>query len=278
MMLLRGGQWGVRVADAVRQRGGTPTICPLLDTVFANDPELRQAAARWNRGVYDWVVLTSVNAVHAVVEAGVAATSGGGKRPRVAAVGPATAEAARAAGIIVDVTPSEDFSTHGLLTALGVSLDGVDGRRSGDASPRVLLPLSNLSDDRLESWFRTRGFEADRVTAYETVEGAQDAGSRAAFAVALRECDLVLVTSGSAARALAAALTATATEHGMAQPALAAIGEPTAAALATVNLSPQLVAETHTIDGLLDASADYLRAASAVSGRTDSLFSQPTQK
>ncbi|QIK63416.1 uroporphyrinogen-III synthase [Leucobacter viscericola] len=263
VLILRGGPWGDRVAAQVRDRGGEPIVYPLIEIEPVDTPELRAAVERWRRGAYDWVVLTSANAVNAalavadgafesIADAGGAATpgsgsgSGAGSRSRIAAVGPGTATAARAAGLGVDLMPEHDFSTDGLIAALDAELS------SGPSfeQQRILLPLSNLSDDRLQTWLATAGHLVDRVTAYETVQIEQDVRSRAACATALADSDLILVTSGSAARALAANLSAV---DAAVPPTIAAIGEPTATALRDVGLAPQIVAGTQTIDGLLDA-------------------------
>ncbi|QIM17548.1 uroporphyrinogen-III synthase [Leucobacter coleopterorum] len=255
VMILRGGSWGERVSRQVRDRGGEPVVHPLIAVVPAETPALREAIGRWNRGTYDWVVLTSANAVEAILAVAGAcpgranALGAGSKTPtRIAVVGPGTATAARAVGLGVDVMPERDFSTEGLMVALGVEL----GAEATAERQRFLLPLSNLSDDRLQTWLEAAGHHVDRVTAYETVQVDQDARSRTAFATAVAESDVILVTSGSAARALAANLDAF---DAAVLPTIAAIGEPTAAALRGVGLIPQLVAGSQTIDGLLAAVA-----------------------
>ncbi|QIM15600.1 uroporphyrinogen-III synthase [Leucobacter insecticola] len=253
LLILRGGPWGEQVAARVRERGGVPVIRPLIEIVPERTPELPAAVARWNRGDYDWVILTSANAVAAVVAAGVVAESV--PRSRVAAVGPGTASAAEAAGIAVDLVPESNFSTDGLLTALEAAF----GAEAEEGIRSFLLPLSNLSDERLQTRLRAAGHLVERVTAYRTVEITQDEESAVEFAEALVGCEAVLVTSGSAARALASRLSAL-PESAIAEalPTIAAIGAPTAAALAGAGIQPQIVAPTQTIDGLLDAVADQL--------------------
>lgn len=261
LLILRGGPWGEYVAARVRECGGVPLIQPLIDIVHERTPELPAAVERWNTGGYDWVILTSANAVAAVAAAG--AVGGASPRSRVAAVGPGTASAAEAAGITVDLVPEADFSTEGLITALeaalGAAAEAAAGAGTDAKIQSILLPLSNLSDDRLQTRLRSAGHLVERVTAYRTVEIAQDEGSGAAFAEALVGCDAVLVTSGSAARALAARLAALPVSAiAGALPAAAAIGAPTAAALTEAGIPPQIVACTQTIDGLLDSVALHL--------------------
>lgn len=281
-MILRGGAWGERVAARVRGRGGVPVIYPLIEVVYAHSAELRAAVKRWSEGDYDWVILTSANAVNAMAAvagsgdgSGSSGSSGSRPRSRVAVIGPGTAQAARVAGIDFDLIPEHDFSTEGLIAALAAEPSVSASDPVAPKRQRILLPLSNLSDERLQSWLSAVGHRVDRVTAYQTERIEQDARSRTAFSAALAGSDLVLVTSGSAARALALnldeidaaklrnavlsnAARPDAARLSPALPTIAAIGAPTAAALLDAGYPAQLVAATQTIDGLLDAMAARL--------------------
>lgn len=265
VMILRGGAWGERVSAQVRDRGGVPVVYPLIEVVYSNSPELQAAIERWKAGEYGWVVLTSANAVNAVLAvADSVAGAGSRSQSRIAVVGPGTAAAARSAGLSVDLMPEKDFSTDGLIAALDARLkadpgtDPVTEQSAGQIpnldteAQRILLPLSHLSDARLQTWLEAAGYLVDRVTAYRTVPVEHAPGSRTAFADAVTDSDVVLVTSGSAARALAANLSGIDTAV---PPTIVAIGEPSAAALREVGLTAQAVAATQTIDGLLDAVA-----------------------
>lgn len=248
---LRGGEWGDRVAASIRQRGGEPVVTPLLEVVLSHSDDLRAAVHRWQSGDYNWMVLTSVNAVQAVQGVRNTRTVKNTLAPgRIAAVGPATAAAARAAGFTVDVVPGHDFSTDGILDALSAEL--------GDAAARVLFPVSNLADHRLQHALEAAGHKVERVTAYETVTLPQSGELRTALAD--RAPTVVLVTSGSAARALAHQISELPepSEH----VCVAAIGYPTAEALNRAGLRVDVMATHHTIDGLLDAVAAHLRSTS----------------
>lgn len=237
ILIPRGGAWGEGVADEIAARGGRSRIVPLLRIAEPEDPAaLAAAVAEWNLGVFDWLVVTSANAVRALTTAG-AARSG-----RVAALGPGTALALREAGFDVALVPDDDFSGAGLAAALRAAL--VEAGRPC----RVLLPVSEIAGDTIERALRQDGHEARRVTAYRTLQTPPDAESAAL--VAAGGFDAILVTSGSAAAAIA--------EHLAPLPPatrLAAIGPPAAAALAAAGLRAHLVARTHTIPGLLDALA-----------------------
>ena len=103
---------------------------------------------------FDWVVFTSQNAVDRLMAevrdaralAGVA----------VAAVGPATADALRLAGVEPDLVPAE-HSARGLVEEFA------EGRG------RVLFPCANLALDTVPSGLEDKGWTVERVEAYRTV-------------------------------------------------------------------------------------------------------------
>ena len=247
VLVPRGGAVGERLADGVRRRGGDPVIVPLVETAPPEDPAaLAAAAARWNRGDYDWLVVTSANGAAAIAEAG--ARPGPG---RVAAVGPATADALREHGFAVAVAPDGDFSAAGLATALLAALDG-----TGPA--RLLLPLSELAGTALQAALAEAGHRPERVTAYRTLparDGAPGEQLLDGGAPSAPDVDAILVLSGSGARELARRFAPL-----PAHVRLAAIGRPTALALAEHGLRADVVAAEQTSDGLLDALAAALAA------------------
>ncbi len=192
---------------------------------------------RWNRGAYDWLAVTSANGASAFADAG--ARPGAG---RIAAVGPATAEALRSRGFEVELAPEHDFS--------GASLGRVMRAELSEGEPRrILLPLSEIADTVLETALRDAGHAPDRVTAYRTLPAPRDPDIEAE--VAAGRFDAILVMSGSTAREVARRFAPVPSRT-----ALAAIGRPTASALAEHGLRADVVAEEHTASGLLAALAD----------------------
>jgi uroporphyrinogen III methyltransferase / synthase len=113
---------------------------------------------------YDWLVITSRNGAHELARRGVAAN-------RIAAIGPATAEALRAHGLQVDLVAA----TH-----------TQEGLR--DELPEGTLLLAAAEGARQDV------LEADFLPLYRTVELRPD----------VPDADVALLMSGSAARALAA--------------------------------------------------------------------------
>jgi len=112
-----------------------------------------RVASRW-----DWVVFTSQNAVaaffRALERAGRDARALGATK--VAAIGPATAEALRGRGVIADFQPSAANSA-----CLAAELPRAAGAR-------VLLGVGSLSGPELADGLRARGAHVERVLLYRT--------------------------------------------------------------------------------------------------------------
>jgi uroporphyrinogen III methyltransferase/synthase len=158
----------------------------------------------------------------------------------VAAIGPGTARALRERGVEPDLVP-ERAVAEGLVEALR----GVDVRRA-------LIARGAEGRDVLPDALRERGAEVDVVALYETVPEPLDAGAREAAAAA----DYLLFTSASSVRFFARA----AGDAALAGPRVASIGPATSAELRAHGAEPDLEADPHTPDGLVDA---LLRDAAA---------------
>ncbi len=149
------------LVDALERAGATALELPLTRQVEPEDggAALRAAAA----GVQgnDWVVLTSVNAVDRFVGSLRDARALGAVL--VAAVGPATADALRRAGVEPDLVPAE-HSARGLVEAFPDP--------AGAGSGRVLFPSADLAPDTIPEGLGEKGWDVRRVEAYRTVRRA----------------------------------------------------------------------------------------------------------
>jgi uroporphyrinogen-III synthase len=190
--------------------------CPLIAIERIDGPPLRLAG-------YDWLVLTSrhgVDALHARLD---------GSLPKVAVVGPGTAEALRAHGIEPDLV-AEISTQEGLVAAF---------------PPEPGRVLFAGADDARDVLVRELG--AEFVSLYHTV--------------ALRpepfpDADLVVLASASAARAFAALVISA---------PVVSIGPVTSAAAREAGLDVVAEAETHDVEGLAEAvrlAASRLRGQS----------------
>ena len=149
----------------------------------------------------------------------------------VAAIGPGTARALRARGVEPDVVP-ERAVAEGLVEALA-------------ATPvrRALIARGAEGRDVLPDALRERGAEVDVVALYETVAEPLDDGARDAATAA----DYLLFTSASSVRFFH---DAAGTLEG---PRLVSIGPATSAELRARGAEPDLEADPHTPDGLVEA-------------------------
>ncbi|MCI0372228.1 MAG: uroporphyrinogen-III synthase, partial [candidate division NC10 bacterium] len=120
---------------------------------------LDEALARLDR--YAWVVFTSANSVRAFA-ARLVARGVDWRAPgvcRLAAIGPATAEALAVYGMRADRV-AEEFTAEGLLAAL---------RDEPVAGKRFLLPRAEVARETLPVELRRRGATVDVVPVYRTV-------------------------------------------------------------------------------------------------------------
>lgn len=138
---------------AFERAGAAVELLPLLEVVPPADPRPLERAAS-ELALYDWIAFTSANAVEAFLP-----LTGGSLPPRlrVAAVGPATAEALGAWEIEPDVTA-------GQADAVGLAAELVPrvGRRR-----RVLLPQAADARPTLEEALAAAGAEPIAVVAYD---------------------------------------------------------------------------------------------------------------
>jgi uroporphyrinogen III methyltransferase / synthase len=190
---------------------------------------------------YDWVILTSQNAVElvwrAMRERGLDARSFG--RTRVAAIGRATADALLARGVAADVVP-ERFVAESLVDVL---------RQWGELrSNRVLLPRAAEARDILPDGLRALGAHVDDIPIYRSVFDGEGA-VRVAERLRAGEVDLVTLTSSSTAQFFVEAVGSDAAQ---AAP-VASIGPVTSAAAAALGLRVVVESGEATVTGLVDA-------------------------
>jgi uroporphyrinogen III methyltransferase/synthase len=182
-------------------------------------------------GAYDLVCVTSPNGAERLLDLLRDARELAGVT--VAAIGPGTARALRERGIEPDITPD-----RAVAEALVEALRDVP-------VVRALIARAAEGRDVLPDALRERGAEVDVVALYETVAEPLSDDARAAAARA----DYLLFTSASSVRFF----TRAAGEEALRGPRLASIGPATSAALREHGAEPDLEADPHTPDGLVEA-------------------------
>src|SRR5690606_18000567 len=162
---------------------------------------------------------------------------------RVAAVGPATAEALRAAGIRVDHVPAEYLTVE-----IAFGLGDVRDRR-------VVLARADAATPELREALLARGALVEEVVAYRTLEGP--ASSRDPLRAALHaDVHGVTFTSSSTVRGLLRLASAVDRARARSIPAFC-IGPVTAATARRSGFDVAGVAAEHTASGLAASIADH---------------------
>jgi uroporphyrinogen III methyltransferase / synthase len=194
------------LVERIEQLGHEVIECPLIEIERTSDEPIDCAG-------YEWAIVTSPNGADEVVRRA-------RNLPKVAAVGPGTAETLRAQGVEPDFVPRVS-SVEGLL----------------DEFPRpegkvLYLAAENARRRPIDA------LDADYVPLYRTVLLQPEAP----------EGDVVVLASGSAARAYA--------WTGGKTPAIS-IGPETTRVAESVGLDVALEAESHDLDGLVAAIAEF---------------------
>jgi len=207
---------------------------------------------------FTWVVFTSVNGVAMVDRRlsarGLAWTAI--SRRRVAAIGPATAEALAEHGVRVELVPTE-YRAEGLVEGL---------RRVLGPGDRVLLPRAKETRDVLVVELRRLGVAVTEVPAYQT-RRIEDGVARLREALASGSVDAVTFTSSSTARNFAEQFSDDERSAWRGRITVASIGPITAATAAEYGLSTDVMPSEYTIPALARALADYFSRAPKSAGR-----------
>jgi uroporphyrinogen III methyltransferase/synthase len=207
---------------------------------------------------FAWVVFTSVNGV-AMVDRRLTARRHSWTtiaRRRVAAIGPATAEALAEHAVRAEVVPAE-YRAEGLVTRLRAEL------RRGD---RVLLPRAAQTRDVLVAELRAAGADVVEVPVYVTRRVERDAG-RLRDALAAGTVHAVTFTSSSTARNFAELFSDEERRDLLAGVTVASIGPITAATAEEYGLATDVMPGEYTIPALTRALVEYFQRQPRAQGR-----------
>lgn len=240
------------MTEILEASGATAISFPTISIEPPSDPEALRQALRSDS--YDWVVLTSTNAVMALEAArhglGMDESPWPESGIRFCAVGPSTAAALEAAGLTPDIVPSE-YVGESVLDAL-LEADGNLDRR------RILIPRAAEARDVIPDGLRAAGAVVDVVEAYRTVpvkaddEATRRLTDRFADRLAAGEVDMVTFTSSSTVRAFRAMF---GSELGGSL--VATIGPATSATARESGYEVAVEAEEYTVSGLVRALESY---------------------
>ncbi len=244
-----------QLARLLEEAGARVTLISSIDIAPLDETSALDAAVeRLTRSerAYDWVVFTSVNGVRALDQRLTALGYDWSllRRPSVAAIGPATAQALEEHGVTPALVPDE-YVAEGILRGLG-----------NVAGKRLLLLRADIARKTLAEELRRRGAEVDEVAAYRTVVVPPDAAVLRRMLGPDRP-DAITFTSSSTVRGLVQSLDAAGLSPAevLAGIALACIGPVTAGTLHEFGRAPAVVAEEYTMPGLVQALIVYFTSA-----------------
>ena len=236
-----------RLVGLLEDLGAEPIELPSIQVEPLEDySELDGALARLSE--FGWVIFASTNAVESVFKRlekqGRDSRAFGGVH--IGAIGPATAAALASRGLKADFVPTRSISE-----AVVEELSRMDF-----AGTPVLLPSADIGRDALAQGLAAMGAKAERITAYRTTSSK----GLAAKAKAAMESgiDAVTFTSSSTVRNLVDMLNGN--KATLQELPLICIGPTTAATAEELGLKVDLVAEEHTVDGLVSAVVEYFGA------------------
>jgi uroporphyrinogen III methyltransferase/synthase len=233
----------VALITGLLELGATPIESPTIRIEDPPDPApLRRAMERL--GAYDWIVFTSANGVERFW-AELDRSSSAGELPegiRLAAIGPATAEAVERRGLRLDVVPSE-YVAEAVAEAL-TAADGMAGRR-------ILLPRAAGARQVLPERLRAAGAEVDEIVAYESRPDPEGIEALRA-AIESDSVDMVTFTAASTVRHY---VEVAGPDMGAAR--VAVIGPITARAARDAGVRVDAEASEYTVAGLLREISNY---------------------
>ena len=239
-----------KLSDGLRALGAEPVEVPVLEIRPPTSFEALDAAFR-QIDQFDWLILTSANAVRAfderATELGVALQTA---RLKVAAVGEATAAAVRKVGLHVAFVP-EEYLAESLVAGL---LEGIHLQTIG---VRVLLARAALARDVIPDALREAGIAVDVADAYRNVL-PEVAPEMLRSAVADR-IDAVTFTSSSSATHLAEAARLAGVAWPFTGVPAVSIGPITTETLIGLGWTPAAEAKPSDIPGLIEAVRRTLR-------------------
>jgi len=247
VLVTRSAQQAGKLSKGLRDAGAEPVEVPVLEICPPDSFEPLDRALRQLRD-YDWLILTSANTVHAIRERAnaIGVTFNSLDQLKVAAIGSATAAAAREAGLSVALVP-EKYVAESLVESL----------MSQPLSKRkVLLARAAMARDVIPDSLRAAGAGVDVVDAYQNrmPDNAPEL-LRAALVVGI---DAVTFTSSSSVSHLAAAALAAGLNFPLDAVNAISIGPITSETLRASGWEPAIEAERSDIAGLIEATVELL--------------------
>ena len=221
-----------KLSSALKNLGAEVIECPTIKITAPSDNFAAADAAIKNLRGFDWIIFTSANGVEKFFERLKVHGLDARALNKVAAIGAATAEKLSTFGIIADVVP-KDFVAESLADSL----------KNLVADKKILLARAEVARNILPESLKNFGAEVTIAPIYKTIPDAP-------AQIDLSSVDLITFTSSSTVENFVAA-------YGVPKIPTAAIGPITAQTLKNFGVTPAVIAEEFTINGLIEAIKNY---------------------
>jgi uroporphyrinogen III methyltransferase / synthase len=239
--------------EMLEERGAEAIHAPAIRIAPPEDVEPLDDACR-SIADFDWLVLTSVNAVDYLMRRLLAVSDIRElKGVRICTIGSSTAERVRRYGIRVDLVP-EEYHTDALIEAL---------RACGDfAGRRFLLPKGDIARELLADELRARGADVTEVVAYRTLLASTERDTdQDVYRMLLdHRIDAVTFTSASSVRNFVQMVGEDQAVDLLRATTVACIGPVTAEAAQQLGIATSVMPERFTIADLVDALVEHFNS------------------
>jgi uroporphyrinogen III methyltransferase/synthase len=258
VVVTRATEQAHELAHSLEALGGDVLLLPTVSFAAVEDSQAFDAVLR-RVAEFDWILFTSQNAVRffcrRIRELGLSVAALQARRPLVAAVGPATAMAAKSEGFRVDTVPKNHSGE-----ALAQELWGAIGDR------KVLLPRSDRADDRLPNALREAGAKVTEIVTYRTA-APDSVDPEILKKIRDAEVDAIVFASPSAFRFLSECIGAAELAELSNRVQFAAIGPTTARALREDGARVEIEANESSAAGLADSIAKFYQRRNSAARR-----------
>lgn len=244
ILITRAQRQANSLANLLEKRGARVVEIPFIEIFPPESWEELDASLR-NILDYDWLILTSVNGVGAFFErvAHLQMLPDELQHLKIAAIGPATANAISDHGLVVDVVP-DLYVAEEVVRALKHKVQPAD---------RVLLVRAKVARDVIPSDLSAMGATVDVREAYRTVLPVSSKDKLLDLLKGTDRPDIITFTSSSTVDNLMKMAVGTDIPRHLAGIKFAAIGPVTAATLKSYGLPVHIEAEEYTMPGLVRA-------------------------
>jgi len=254
IVITRAAAQSADFVQALESYGAKVISCPTIEIKEPESYERLDEAIDHLYG-YDWLILTSANAVDYFLKRLAHQRKEVSELDdmRVCAIGITTADKLHDAHVHVDLVPTESRS-EGVFNALVDFLGG----RENLSSLNVLLPRAAVARDQLPKALEDAGARVDIVTAYRTViPDNADRGRLSAMLAGSADC--IAFTSSSTVKNLAQLFDTPDLSEILKDVAVACIGDVTASTAGAYGLTVHIKPAQSSVIDLTRAIAEYYR-------------------